>query len=385
MISPPGSNGPQMTDQHIPVGPEYGIRHPSAGQPAQSEHTDIGVSRGFAAWLKANATSLAFSAYQSSRLFLVGLMPDGTVSVHQQLFQRAMGLAWEPNRLYISSLMQIWRLENLLVAGQLADERFDVQLMPRQTFITGAIDVHEMAIDEKGRLIFVATDLSCLGVLDPVHSFQPIWKPPFISRIERGDRCHMNGLGMVDGRPKYVTCVSQTDVESGWHGRPLPRGVIVDVETDRIVTDQLSMPHSPRVGPDGRLYAVDSGRGFLVQVDPGTGDLTDIVFCPGFLRGLEIIGKHAVVTVSKPRYGTFEGLPIGEEMDRRGLKPMCAVMIIDLTSREIVEWLTLEGYVKELFTIVMMPGIKCPSSIGPTDPGFPARITLNPTIEPLIY
>lgn len=371
-----------MTDERVPMGPEYGSQQPPTGQEPPSEHSDIGVSRGFARWLRANNTSLAFSSYQSSRLFLVGTMPDGTVSVHQQLFKRAMGLAWEPNRLYLSSYMQVWRLENLLGPGELAEERFDLQLMPRETRITGTIDVHEMAIDANGRLIFVATEFSCLGVLDPVHSFRPIWKPPFISHVERGDRCHMNGLGMVDGRPKYVTCVSQTDVESGWHGRPLPKGVIVDVETDRVVTDQLSMPHSPRaVGT--KIYAVDSGRGFLVEIDAATGDVADIVFCPGFLRGLEIVGKYAVVTVSKPRYETFEGLPIGEEMRRRGLKPMCAVMIIDLTTREIVEWLTLEGYVRELFTVVTMPGIKCPSSIGPTATDFPTSITFSPKVEPL--
>ena len=373
-----------MTDQRVPMGPAYGSQQPPAGQESPSEHTDIGVSRGFSRWLRSNHTSLAFSSYQSNRLFLVGTAPDGKVSVHQQLFRRAMGLAWEPNRLYISSLIQVWRLENLLGPGELAEEQFDIQLMPRETYITGSIDVHEMAIDAKSRLTFVATDLSCLGVLDPVHSLRPIWKPPFISEVTRGDRCHMNGLGMVGGRPKYVTCVSQTDVESGWHGQPLPKGVIVDVETDQIVTDKLSMPHSPRAVGD-KIYALDSGRGFLVEVDPATGDLNDLVFCPGFLRGLEIVGKYAVVTVSKPRYGTFKGLPIGEEMERRRSKPMCAVMVIDLTSREIVEWLTLEGYVQELFTVITMPGIKCPSSIGSTAADYPERITFDPRIEPLVY
>ena len=366
------------------MGPEYGSQQPATGKGTISEHSDIGVSRGFSRWLRENDTSLAFSSFQSNRLFLVGTMPDGMVSVHQQLFKRAMGLAWERNRLYLSSYMQVWRLENLLPPGKLAEERYDVQLMPRETHITGNLDVHEMAIDAKGRLIFVATEFSCLGVLDPVHSLRPIWKPPFISRIAPGDRCHMNGLGMVHGRPKYVTCVSQTDVESGWHGRPLPKGVIVDIETDRIVTGELSMPHSPRVVED-KIYALDSGRGFLVEVDSATGSLTDVAFCPGFLRGLEIVGKYAVVTVSKPRYETFDGLPIGDEMVKRGNKPMCAVMIIDLAAREVVEWLTLEGYVKELFTVVLMPGVKCPSSIGPTAEDFPLQVTFDPKIEALVY
>lgn len=373
-----------MTDQRAPMGPAYGSQQPQAGQePPPSEHTDIGVSSGFSRWLMAHNTSLAFSSYQSNRLFLVGRMPNGKVSVHQQLFRRAMGLAWEQDRLYLASLTEIWRLENQLGSDEFAEGHFDVQLMPRQTYVTGNLDVHEMAITMGGRLIFVATDLSCLGILDPVRSFRPVWKPPFISEIARGDRCHMNGLGMVDGTPRYVTCVSQTDVERGWHGRPLPKGVIVDVETNRIVTDNLSMPHSPRLA-GGKLYAVDSGRGFVVEVDPSTGEVADLVFCPGFLRGLEIIGKYAVVTVSKPRYGTFEGLPIGEEMERRKLKPMCAVMIVDLESRSIVEWLTLEGYVQELFTVVAMPGVVCPSSIGPTAAEYPEMITFDPEMGSLV-
>lgn len=367
-----------MTDQRSPG---YGATPPRPAPPAP-DNTKIGVSRGFAAWLTKHRTSLAFSSYQSSRLFLVGTMPDGTVSVHQEPFSRAMGLWWEPDRLYLASLAQIWRLENMLAPGELAEDRFDVQLMPRETRITNNLDIHEIAVDGKGRLIFVATDFSALGTIDPVHSFRPIWKPPFISQIARGDRCHMNGVGMADGRPKYVTCVSQTDVDDGWHGRPLPNGVVVDVETDRIVTDKLRMPHSPRLAGD-RLYALDSGRGFVVEVDKASGELTDIVFCPGFLRGMAIVDDHAVVTVSKPRYGTFEGLPIGEEMERRNLSPMCAVMIVDLKAREIVEWLTLEGDVQELFTVVAMPGVKCPGCVGPATPDFPVRITYDPEVRPL--
>lgn len=373
-----------MTDPHGPMGPEYGDKQPPADGASASEHTDIGVSRGFARWLETNNTSLAFSSFQSSRLFLVGVAPSGKVSVHQQLFKRAMGLAWEPGRLYLSSFMQIWRLENLLAQGEIAEGQFDLQLMPRQTFITGTLDVHEMEVDAEGRLVFVATDYSCLGMLDPVHSFRPIWKPPFISEIAGGDRCHINGLGMLDGRPKYVTAVSQTDVEKGWHGRPLPKGVIIDVDADSVVTDKLAMPHSPRA-VDGKIYALDSGRGYLVEVDPATGELSDIAFCPGFLRGLAIVGDFAVVTISKPRYGTFEGVPIAGEMERHGMKPMCAVMIIEIPSRKVVEWLTLEGYVEELFTVVAMPGVKCPSSIGPTADDFPLRVTFDPKVAPLEY
>lgn len=355
----------------------------AAPPPPAPEETKISVSRGLASWLTRNATSFAMTSYQSGRLFLVGTMPDGTVSVHQQVFSRAMGICWDRNGLWLASRVQLWRLENILPEGMVAQGRFDLSLMPRTTFITGDIDVHEVAADGEGRPIFVNTSHSCLATIDPVHSFRPIWKPSFISELAREDRCHMNGLGMLNGKPKYVTAVSQTDVAEGWHGRPLPKGVIIDVETDSVVTDQLSMPHSPREGPDGKLYAVDSGRGFLVEVDKQTGDLRDVAFCPGFLRGLAIINGFALVTVSKPRYGKFESMPIADEMVNRHLDPICAVLVIDMARGEIVEWLRLEGDVQELFTVELIPGIKCPMVVGPTTEEFADTITFAPEIQPL--
>jgi uncharacterized protein (TIGR03032 family) len=180
-----------------------------------------------------------------------------------------------------------------------------------------------------------------------------------------------------------VTAVSQTDTPSGWHGRPLPKGVIIDVETDAVVTDQLSMPHSPRLGPDGKLYAVDSGRGWLVEVDKETGDVRDVAFCPGFLRGLALIDGYALATVSKPRYGRFEEMPISEELTKRNLDPICGVMVIDLAKGEIVEWLRLEGEVQELFAVELMPGITCPMAIGPQADEFHDTVTFDAEIKPL--
>ena len=376
-----------MTEQVSPPAParagQTGTTPAGVPLPPPPEETKIGASRGLAAWLTRNKTSFAFTSYQSGRLLLTGTMPDGTVSVNQQTFSRAMGICWDRDGLWLATRVQLWRLENILPQGQFAENRFDVALMARTTHTTSDIDVHEIAVDGNGRPIFVNTSYSCLATLDPIHSFKPIWKPPFISELAREDRCHMNGLGMLDGKPKYVTAVSQTDVADGWHGRPLPKGVLIDVQSDRIVTDELSMPHSPRVAPDGKVYAVDSGRGFLVEIDPQTGKLRDVAFCPGFLRGLALIGNHALVTVSKPRYGTFQDLPIGDELARRNLTPICAVMIIDLNAGEVVEWLRLEGEVQELFAVELMPNVKCPMVVGPSTQEFADTITFNPEIEPL--
>jgi len=327
--------------------------------------TSITVSRGFTAWLRSHDTSLAFTSYQTGQLFLVGSHPNGTVSFNQQNFQRAMGVCWMPGRLYLGSLFQLWRLENMLRPGEIANQTFDSVLVPRNAQTIGDVDVHEVGIDSDGRVVFVNTKYSCLCTLDLTHSFKPIWKPRFISKLAPEDRCHLNGLAMDKGRPRFVTAVSRSDVLTGWRERRHEGGVLIEVETNRIVTDQLSMPHSPRVVGD-TLYALDSGRGRIIRVEPTSGVKTDIAFCPGFLRGLAIHDGHAVVTVSKPRNGTFKGLLLDSEMRARDAEPWCGILIVNLASGDIVEWIRLEGHITELFDVTVLPGVRCPMSLGPS-------------------
>jgi hypothetical protein len=90
-----------------------------------------------------------------------------------------------------------------------------------------------------------------------------------------------------------------------------------------------------------------------------------------------------LVTVSKPRYGKFDEMPIADELTKRDLDPICAVMVIDLKKGEIVEWLRLEGDVQELFTVEVMPGVKCPMVVGPSTEEFSETITFSPEVQPL--
>ena len=328
-----------------------------------AQDTRIELSRGFARWLGQHKCSIAFTSYQSGRLFLIGLLPDGKVSLHQQAFQRAMGVHAGRDRLYLGGLYQIWRLENTLNANERANKAFDALYVPRNAQTTGDIDVHELAVDQKGRCIFVNTKFSCLATLSPRFGFRPLWKPKFISQLAPEDRCHLNGMAMEDGYPRYVTAVSQSDIVSGWRERRHEGGVIIDIENDRVVTDQLSMPHSPRVH-NGKLWALDSGRGYLIQVDRETGEKTDIAFCPGFLRGLSFVGHHALVTVSKPRKGNFDGLALDDELKSRDGEPWCGVLIVDTRTGSIVEFIKLVGVIEELFDVAVIAGKTCPMAVG---------------------
>jgi hypothetical protein len=90
-----------------------------------------------------------------------------------------------------------------------------------------------------------------------------------------------------------------------------------------------------------------------------------------------------LVTVSKPRYGKFDEMAIAEELNSRGLDPICGVMVIELTTGAIVEWLRLDGDVQELFAVEAMPGIRCPMSVGPVTEEFPDTITFDAEVSPL--
>lgn len=374
---------PETTPATAPS-PSVGQSHAPGSAPAATAPgaTEITVSRGFTTWLKKHATSLAFTSYQTGQLFLVGLHANGTVSFNQQNFSRAMGVSWQGGRLYLGSLFQVWRLENGLKPGETANGTFDVMLAPRNAQTVGDVDIHEVGVDAQGRVIFVNTRYSCLCTLDLTDSFRPIWKPPFISKLAAEDRCHMNGLAMADGKPRYVTAVSRSDVVTGWRARRHEGGVLIDVQTNRIVTDQLSMPHSPRVVGDF-VYALDSGRGQLIRIDPATGAKTDIAFCPGFLRGLSIHDGFALVTLSKPRDGTFKHLALDQELATRDAEAWCGVMVVDLSSGDIVEWIRLEGHITELFDVTVMPGVRCPMSIGPNSPEIQSTISFEPQLRPL--
>ena len=111
-------------------------------EPAKVELTG---SRQFTSWLHEQKASLAFTTYQSGKLFLIGLREDGRLSVFERTFNRCMGLWGDAQTLYVSTLYQLWRFENALEAGE-SHDGYDRLYVPRLAWTTGDVDAHDVVL-----------------------------------------------------------------------------------------------------------------------------------------------------------------------------------------------------------------------------------------------
>ena len=118
--------------------------------------------------------------------------------------------------------------------------------------------------------VFVATGFGCIATLSERSSFTPLWRPPFLSRLAAEDRCHLNGLALADGRPRFATAVSTSDVVDGWRDRRATAALCSRFRKARVIASGLSMPHSPRLYR-GRLWLHNSGTGQFGSIDPDGG------------------------------------------------------------------------------------------------------------------
>jgi uncharacterized protein (TIGR03032 family) len=314
-------------------------------------------------WLAENKISLAFTTYQTGNLFFLGRYSDGRLAVLERTFNRAMGLAVDGQTLWMGTLYQLWRFENLLQPGELY-QGHDRLYVPTVGFTTGDLDTHDVAVDRAGRALFVATGYSCIATVAERSSFTPLWWPPFVSKLAAEDRCHLNGLALDEGRPRFATAVGVSDVVDGWREGRRDGGVVLEIPSGRVVVSGLSMPHSPRLY-QGRLWLLNSGTGHFGSVDLDSGRFEPLTFCPGYLRGLAFVGDYAVVGLSRPRDDvTFHGLELDAELARRGAHARCGLLIIDLRSGDSVHWVRIEGLVRELYDVAVLPDVARPMALG---------------------
>jgi uncharacterized protein (TIGR03032 family) len=341
--------------------------------PLRSVHTI-----NFPAILDKLHSSLFVTTYQAGKLVI--LRSDaGVINTHFRAFNKPMGMAIAPGRLAIGTVVDVWEFRNVpAVAAKLEPPgKHDACYLPRAAHVTGDIQIHEMAYCSRVRrgglgkqvseklayeeLWFVNTRFSCLAVHDPDHSFAPVWRPKFISQLTPDDRCHLNGLCVVDGRPRWVTALGETDTAGGWREHKKSGGILIDIDSNEIVARDLSMPHSPRWHA-GRLWLLESGTGSLGVVDLNTGKYEPVVHLDGFTRGLQMVGNLAFIGLSQVREtAIFSGIQITERLPET--ERTCGVWVVDIQRGQVVAFLKFEEAVQEIFAIVLLPGVRFPDLI----------------------
>jgi uncharacterized protein (TIGR03032 family) len=340
-----------------------------AAPPLRSVHSTT-----FPQILEKFGASLAVTTYQAGKLVLLRAEPrDGTpvLNTHFRGFNKPMGFAWEPGRFALGTNTEVWEFHDLpAVARKLdaadATTHHDAGFLPRSAHVTGDVQVHEMvwvppsgvaSASRLSDLYFVNTRFSCLAQRSGLYSFVPRWKPPFITALGPEDRCHLNGLCLRDGQIRYVTALGQTDTPGGWRDNKRGGGIVMDVRSNQIVVQGLSMPHSPR-WHDGRLWVLESGNGGVGIVDERSGRYQEICRLPGFTRGLDFAGPYALVGLSQVREtAVFSGIAIAEmPQDQR----CCGVWAIDTRSGQIVGFVKFTDAVQEIFAIQLLRGVRWP-------------------------
>ena len=278
----------------------------------------VNASAGFTAWLHAQKTALALTTYQIGKLFLIGAPAADRLSVTERTFQRCLGVVAVDESLYLAGVNSILRFENVVPRGQQL-EGHDAVFVPQISWYTGDVFAHDVGVVPSGRPIFINTLFSCLAAVDEQTSFRPVWQPPFVTALRPEDRCHLNGLAMEDGRPRFVTAAGQTDAPRAWREKRTGNGCVIDVESSEIVATGLTMPHSPRLH-DGRLYICNAGTGEFGEIELKSGRFNPIAFCPGFVRGISFVGDHVLVGLSLPRqHRDFSGLPLDDRLKQVAL------------------------------------------------------------------
>ncbi|HEY9488596.1 MAG TPA: TIGR03032 family protein [Chryseosolibacter sp.] len=304
--------------------------------------------------------SVALSTYQAGKVVFISAVDENRLIQLPRTFQKPMGIAADSTRLAIASLTEVIVFSN---ASRMAANyprqpgKYDALYLPRATYYTGEVDIHDLHWSEN-RLLAVNTRFSCLAYIDHRFSFTPVWKPFFISKISPLDQCHLNGIAFQDDKPAFVTALGKTDSPEGWRKNRENGGVVMEVSTNSIVAEGLSMPHSPRIY-NKKLYVLESASGNLVCVDPMSGKKDLVLQLNGFARGMDKVGDYLFIGLShlRQKSGPFHDLPIASK------SVFCGIAVVHLPSARVVAHLKYEDSVEEIYDVRIMHGLKRPGLV----------------------
>ncbi len=316
--------------------------------------------------------TIALSTYQAGKVvFLSADKPDKLVQI-SRTFEGAMGIATAKNKLAVACKSEVNVLVNTPSMAKTYPPKqntYDALYLPQATYYTGQLSLHDMHW-KNSDLFAVNTLFSSIVKVGENYSFEPHWKPKFISSLAPEDRCHLNGMAIKNNEIEFVTALGETDKFHGWRENKLKGGVLIHVPSNEIILRDLAMPHSPRVY-NNKVYLLLSASGELVEVDVEKGTYEVVNSLGYFVRGMEKYGDYLFIGHSKLRHKTsaFRDLPIAEKSQKAG------VIILHLPTGSIVGTISYENSVDEIYDVKILPGVSRPNIINTNHPSNKLAIT----------
>ncbi len=295
----------------------------------------------FSRWLERSGGSLAITTYTSGKVVLLSTS-QGRVRFRARKYPRPMGIALRGKQLALAVR------EKVLLFRHADRGKFQLQ----EEYVTGRVDAHDVAFGRRG-IFFANTRFNCIARTSPEKRFWRTWLPPFIPPSARKDHCHLNGLGMRNGRPALATAFCASDQPGGWRAEDrFTGGVVLDIPSNHIAAGGLCMPHSPR-RHQGQWWFCNSGLGELAVLQAGTA--RPICQLPGFTRGLCLFGDYALVGLSKIREKHILNYP------RTATEMMAGVALVDLKTGRQTGALEFTRGGREVYEVLFLPHIPSPN------------------------
>ena len=338
---------------------------------SDNPNSDLGFThtRNFPLWLDQNKCSVVVSTYKKHKLLCLGVQGTGEISLAFVNVLRPMGICYDaPSQTFYTS--NVGNVITYINAGEETHSEwgyFDAVFMPTKASLCGDIDIHDLRLGKKSddlqpRLYYISACFNSILMSHDSKPFEVYWTPNFITKTPNGlppceDRCHLNGLALLDGKPKYVTAACTGDHYYAWkeqHGT----GVVIDVETNEIIANELWAPHSPTLY-NGKLYIAEAGTGQFGYIDVNEKKFIAKKFIPGFIRGMAFINNYALINTSNDRHDqVFKDIPLGKLLELKNQKAYCGISIVDLQTFDILHRLEFADTNTELYDIAIMPNIK---------------------------
>jgi len=317
--------------------------------------------------------TLAISTYQAGKLVFISALNESKIVQLPRTFDKPMGIAqdYEKDKLAIACKDEVIVFSNskeLAKHYPRSPNKYDSLYMPRLTYHTGTLDIHDLNFGQNNELYGVNTLFSSIIKLDDDYNFRPVWTPSFIDKMVAEDRCHLNGMAMLNGKPKYVTAFGQGNSFQSWRDTITTGGVIIDVDTNEIIVEGLAMPHTPRIF-NGELYTLLSATGELIKVNREAGTYEVIVKLDGFVRGMDLHQDYLFIGLSKLRKNSSTFAKLNLEANEAG------IVVVHLPTGSVAGKITYQTSLDEIYDVHVLPNTVRPNIMNTIRPDYKEGVT----------